>query len=144
MQGFDERVSRVRHTRRMFRRSSFATALWLLAIVLLPVRIANAHLHMCFDGQSPAVTYHAEDVPTHTGTETRDDGHSDRDIDASGATATLHKVNDFDEGASSMISVQLTALALPPLESETPLTAAISPQAPSVFDPHPPARGPPR
>lgn len=49
----------------MFGRYNFA--LWVLAIAMLPVRIVNAHIHLCLDGQEPPTSVHFQDVPTHHG-----------------------------------------------------------------------------
>ena len=127
----------------MLRQSTFATILWLLAIALLPVRIANAHMHMCLDGQKPVVAYHVQDVPTHNGTDTAGDGHSDRDVDASGASATLNKLSDLDNNSLSLLAVYAIALLLPAPESEAPQASSSVVELTPAFDLRPPTRGPP-
>ena len=130
----------------MLRRSGFAKVLWLLAVALLPVRIANAHLHMCLDGQNPLVSYHVEDLPTHHGTDAHGDGHSDRDIDASGATATLTKLNkldDLDDNPVPLLSGGALILLLSAATSEAPQPSLPAFKPASAFDLRPPTRGPP-
>src|SRR5690349_12896603 len=79
-----EKLRSLRHTTRMFRHSPIARLLWLLAIALLLVRVGEAHLHLCLDGQQQQpVAMHVEDAPTHSGLEASADGHNDVDVDLS-------------------------------------------------------------
>jgi hypothetical protein len=55
--------------------------LWLLAILMVVMRVGDVHLHLCFDGGEPPATVHALDA----GTEHVNDGtlgsHDDIDVD---------------------------------------------------------------
>jgi hypothetical protein len=127
----------------MPRRSTFITVLWLLAVALLPIRIANAHLHLCLDGEEPTVSYHVQDVPTHAGNAAQEeDGHTDRDIDA-GATTTFSKLDDRDGGATLLPVAAVAVLLVPAPASPAPQVAASTLALTSDFDLRPPTRGPP-
>lgn len=132
----------MRHTRRMFRRSTFATFLWLLAIVLLPLQSANAHVHLCLDGQEPPVSVHVQDVPTHFGAAAQGEGHSDRDVQVTGSLWTK-KAGDFDDVPLDIVQAYVIAFVLPVRIESAPDVAVHLPHRSSVFALHPPTRGPP-
>lgn len=131
------------HTPAVFRRRTFATLLWVLAIASLPLRVANAHLHLCLDGQDQAVSVHLQDAPTHFDGETvSDNGHNDRDVELSAARA-LSKYDSLDQGTVASFDAYPVALYLPRLKS-VPLSYAVdAPSLETPFELRPPTRGPP-
>lgn len=124
----------------MFRHSKFAVLLWLLAIALLPVRSANAHLHLCFDGREQPVSLHVEDVAAHHGENA--DGHQDRDVRLSDSMST-HKVGAVEDGPLAILGVVVFALLLPEPTVTLPQRTVLVPTLRTVFDLRPPTRGPP-
>lgn len=56
----------------------------LLSVTLLFTRIADSHLHLCFDGGEPPVSLHTLDGDAHHDAE--DTTHNDQDIELPGAT----------------------------------------------------------
>ncbi|MBB6094969.1 hypothetical protein HNQ60_003856 [Povalibacter uvarum] len=125
----------------MFRRSKFAALIWLLAIALLPVRMANAHLHMCLDGQEPRAALHVTDVPMHDGTED-ESGHNDRDVKLS-AALSITKANTLDDTPLPLLETYVLAIVLPVERSVAPPVFVQIPDLTPAFDLRPPSRGPP-
>jgi hypothetical protein len=125
----------------MLRHSFVARLLWLLAIALLLVRVGEAHLHLCLDGQQSAVAMHMEDVPTHSGSDASYDGHNDVDIDLS--AASWAKKVGLDEMPAIVFAAVLLALLLPVLRSTVRPGQLLVPSFTSVFALRPPLRGPP-
>lgn len=127
----------------MFRGSKFALLLWLLAIVLLPVRMANAHLHLCLDGQEPPVSVHVQDTPMHDGVaDVHDDGHTDRDLDVS-KSLTVAKASNLDDVSPALLNVYVLAIVLPAQSHVVPRSVLLTPDLEPAFDLRPPPRGPP-
>jgi hypothetical protein len=139
----DGNEHRFRHTPPVFLRSKWATALWVAAISLLPMRFANAHLHLCADGQQPPVSIHVQDAPTHFEAADSAAGHDDRDVEVPTAKAVV-KVDSADQLALAFIGQYFFALYLPPLTGEPVPTYAANPLLPAPSDLRPPTRGPPR
>lgn len=130
----------------MLRHSTFAALLWLLAIALLPVRLAQAHLHMCLDGQDAPVAVHV-DIPTHHGAADHDDehtggGHNDVDVDVS-TSATVKKAGTFEDLSLDILGVYVLALVLPEHQAVLPPSAYRSVPTTVRFELLPPSRGPP-
>ena len=136
-------LASLRHTRLMFRHSTFATVLWVLAVALLPVRMANAHLHLCLDGQERPVSLHVQDIATHSGAEpTTDQGHNDRDVDVSASLLTVKLSGGMDDAPLVIHLYVLTPLL--PVERPTfSLIDLPSAELTSVVTLRPPVRGPP-
>lgn len=128
----------------MRRLSTFGMVLWLLAIALLPVRMANAHLHLCMDGQQPPVALHVHDVATHDGSQPHaDDNHNDRDVNLS-ATTTVAKSSLVDDGLlPALLHVYVLATLLPPPSAVAPADVSVPSFHSAPLDGPPPARGPP-
>lgn len=127
----------------MVRRSKIATLLWLVAVLLLPMRIANAHLHMCLDGQASPVSMHMADVAAHCGLGHEADGHNDRDVDVSGALIKA-KASTVDDGvAGDTLSAYVLAFLLPVQPHIVPEASLLDPTLSSASGLHPPVRGPP-
>lgn len=125
----------------MLRNSPFAKLLWLLAIALLLVRVGDAHLHLCLDGQQHRVAMHVQDAPTHQGSEASVDGHNDVDIDLS-VSPWVKKVG-LDEMPIIVFAAVLLSLFLPVLLSTVRPYQLLTPAVQSVFGLRPPLRGPP-
>ena len=85
---------------RLSHRSRFALALLCAAFVAL--RIAGAHLHLCFDGSEPPVSLHVADAGAHhAGNDGHDHvagpagGHVDRDVLMSGDFVAKKSTGDL-------------------------------------------------
>lgn len=128
-------------TIRMTRRSPIVKLLWLLAIALLLVRVGDAHLHLCLDGQQYPVAIHVQDAPTHQGPEASFDGHNDIDVDLS--IAPWIKKMGVDEMPIMVFAAVLLVLLLPVLLDAIRPAQLLIPSLPSVFTLRPPPRGPP-
>jgi hypothetical protein len=141
---FDAKQELIRHTpSAMLRHSTFAAVLWVIAVAMLPVRMANAHLHFCLDGQTQPVSLHVQDLPTHHGSDHEDDGHNDRDVDFSASALAAKHSGSSDDHAFDLLSAYVVAFLLP-------LPSGVAPVAPeqvsylsSPVDLRPPVRGPP-
>lgn len=127
----------------MIRRTPLAMLIWLLAIAMLPVRIANAHLHMCLDGQEAPIALHVQDEAGHHDEE-HDGGHEDRDIRVSGP-ALLAKAGLVDKVTPHLAPLAaIEAILLPaPGRVDAPDLSFLAP-SPAIFDLRPPSRAPPR
>ncbi|HEU4602332.1 MAG TPA: hypothetical protein VFS24_10205 [Steroidobacteraceae bacterium] len=125
----------------MGRRSRIGLILWVLAVALLPVRMANAHLHLCLDGQEAPISVHVEDVPGHQDDADFKAGHHDHDVDVSGSM-TVTKSASFALD-NPIISAYVLAIVLP-VEAPRVFSADVAEIHFSVpFTLRPPSRGPP-
>src|SRR5262245_16978258 len=138
----------------MLRQSTFAALLWLLAIALLPVRMAHAHLHMCLDGKDKPVAVHVGDVPTHHGSAAASSGHDDAghndaghndaghnnvDVDVS-ASAIAKKAGPIDEVTLDLLGAYVLALLLPARQPALLPTAPLTSELTACFELRPPSR----
>lgn len=138
--------SELGHTRVNMRRSStFAVLLWVIAVAMLPVRMANAHLHFCMDGQSQPVSLHVQDVAMHSGADHGhdDDGHNDRDVDFSASLLAAKHTHGGDNQDLGLLTAYVVVLLLPVERTVEPFAALDLPEPTSVFTLRPPVRGPP-
>ena len=136
----------IRHTPIVMRRSStFAVLLWVIAVAMLPIRMANAHLHFCFDGQSQPVSLHVQDVPTHTAGSHghQDGGHNDRDVDYSASVVAAKHTNGGGDHDLGLLTAYVVAILLPVECSVEPAAEFRVLDPTSVFNLRPPVRGPP-
>lgn len=117
------------------------TVLWVLAIALLPLRVANAHLHLCLDGQAAAVSLHTQDAASHFDAGDSVPGHDDRDV-AVPAPPAVVKLDTTDHVALACLFVASFALDPAPPRAPVPALPAAAPPD-SIFDLRPPLRGPP-
>jgi hypothetical protein len=114
--------------------------LWILLFVLILVRMGDAHVHLCFDGQEPPRALHiADDRGSHT-----HEGEPDHVCaDVSAMDAALAKKSAASDDA---LPIRLTAAAwllLPPeVRIEAPPVIQ-NPLPPQPFLSLPPSRGPP-
>jgi hypothetical protein len=126
----------------MLRHSSIARLLWLLAIALLLVRVGEAHLHLCLDGQQQQpVAMHVEDAPTHSAAKASADGHNDVDVDLS-VSPWIKKIG-VDELPIIVFASVLLALLLPITQSKSRPAQYLVPNLAAAFSLRPPLRGPP-
>jgi len=130
----------------MLRRSLLARALWVLAIALLLVRVGESHLHLCLDGQEPAVALHVDDAPEHGGVDAslsshNLSGHNDRDIDTS--NLPWAKKVGMDELPAVLLTVLILTLLLPAVRNVPPLSRLLIPAIARPASLLPPLRGPP-
>ena len=118
--------------------------MWVVALALLTVRIADAHVHMCFDGQEAPSSLHVSD-PTalcHLPNGSSGGTHQDQDIDAVGAV--LAKKDSQAQSVDPLPIADIVLLLLAP-----PRGGVIPDAAPAdltVNRPYlrlPPLRGPP-
>ena len=115
---------------------------WALALLLVTVRSADAHVHMCLDGQeSPAALHVADGGVHHAGGANAEQGHNDKDVKYA-VDGTLKKADSGD--AWVIATVWSLAFLLPPRTAELPSDREASPPACNPFFLRPPLRGPPR
>lgn len=128
----------------MWRRLRFnPLLLWTVVIAVLAVRLADTHLHLCFDGQEAPTSVHLADASVHHD-EDHDDGASHADKDINPFVGTLVKSDDdaqplFAFIVGTLLTIDLLAPdhAVPALDWNTP------PASHSPFHLRPPLRGPP-
>lgn len=117
------------------------TCYWVLALLLVVVRSADAHVHMCLDGQEPLAALHVADGGVHHAGADAQQGHKDKDVKYA-VDGTFKKAEYSDAWLIATIW-SLTSL-LPARTTEFP---SYREAAPPVFNPfflRPPLRGPPR
>lgn len=119
---------------------SMTPLLWVIAFALLCVRTADAHVHLCFDGQEPRSSLHVADrAPV---CHKNDGTHLDQDIDALGAVMAKKSADIDTLGPLPIAAVVLFLLALPQRDMDYDLTTQDpSPRLPELFLPL--LRGPP-
>lgn len=130
----------LRHTARMHR--SHRRWFWLVLIAFFATRLADVHLHLCFDGQEPPSAVHVADGAVHDDAHHIDKDHADRDVDMFDAVL-LKKLADPSDAlvavfvAALLLSAVSTRTLLVPLASEPPIDLR------SLLLLRPPLRGPP-
>lgn len=132
------------YSRFMFRRSRLAMGLWILAIVLVAMRMSGIHVHLCSDGQEAPVAVHLLDGSLHHETETSEgaEEHQDQDVDVFGAA--LFKKSDAGGDLLPLAFIFVLLLLLPHARYFFPiLRASALPVGPTAYF-TPPLRGPPR
>ena len=127
----------------MLGQSKIAVVLWLVALALLPIRMANAHLHLCLDGQERPLAVHLLDVPTHHGAVSASSGHNDIDVDVSQTPVSAKKVSNADDLSPAILGAYFIALVFPEPPKRAPRIELATPVVAFDFDLRPPTRGPP-
>ena len=114
---------------------------WILfvSIALLATRIAGSHLHLCFDGSEPPISFHSLDLSDHHGEEEIE--HNDQDVSL--PNATIAKIvttflDAFIVAALAIFIVPLMTASFLPRNR----TAGFFPRLLLLFL-RPPLRGPP-
>lgn len=131
----------------MLRRCPIARCLGYLAIALLLLRVGEAHLHLCFDGQDRTAAMHIEDEPLHDGSQPAVDGHNDLDVDLSVLPWLKNAATeDMSFAAFALFALEALLLArlLPALKTTIRPARLLLPFPDPAFDLRPPLRGPPR
>jgi hypothetical protein len=127
----------------MWRRLRFnPLLLWTVVIAVLAVRLADTHLHLCFDGQEAPASVHLADASVHHDQEHQDDAaHADQDVNP--FIGTIVKSDDAQPLFAWIVGTLLTIDLLPP----DPGVPAFDLASPLTADPpfylRPPLRGPP-
>jgi hypothetical protein len=126
---------------RLFRRPALALVLLLCGTLLL-TRIGGDHLHLCLDGQEPAVVLHGEDGGLHHIGVEAGQPHNDRDIDLQSASTLKSQPRDL-VSAQFLFSPVFELLASNIQARWAPAPSFV--HLPSPFRHlRPPLRGPPR
>lgn len=115
---------------------------WTVAFALFAVQPSGAHIHLCFDGQEPARSYHASDVTGdhHGGGESRD-SHQDQDVSVVEPAAAKKSAQAGGLGPA-LIAALLTLLPPPDRSIARDVTTQNpEPKLPDLFLPL--LRGPP-
>ena len=126
--------------RSLFKSHPLMTAV--LCIALLIVRVGGAHLHLCFDGSEPPVSYHAfEDGSAHE-LPGVDVTHQDADIALAGDLLSKFGKDLIDLPLLLSIAVMLWLVPRPGRTFGFFRSVRIAHDSPSLL--LPPLRGPPR
>lgn len=116
--------------------------LWVVAIALLAVRMTDAHLHMCLDGQEPRSSWHVGDrLPHHDSSE--DASHNDTDVSL--GTLLLLKAGKLDSDDFPLVllgALVLWGFVAPGSRGVVTFDRTAPPIATPFFL-RPPLRGPP-
>jgi hypothetical protein len=118
-------------------------ALWLVLTVMLGVRLGDAHLHLCFDGQKPPASVHVDHASGHDADhhQDTDECHADKDV-------SLLTAGFFKEGATDIPGLLVTLFVLFALMPVKGISLRGRGIAIHRLDPpdylRPPLRGPPR
>ena len=123
------------------RLQSIAPVLWVIAFALLMVRTADAHVHLCLDGQGPRSSFHVSDPEPFCHKDDR--SHQDQDVDAFGDA--LVKKSAQADAVGPLPVADVVLFLLPPqrgTDYEHELTTQNpAPKLPELFLPL--LRGPP-
>jgi len=138
----DARPPKFGYSGQVLRPSKIAFLLLTLATLAVPVRTALTHLHLCFDGQAPAVSLHVQELATHHEIDVSADGHNDLDLALSEAMPAKKLVASPDLSPVILGAWLLTA-HVPPQSYALPPADFVSASPHPVFALHPPSRGPP-
>lgn len=117
--------------------------LWLVLIAFLAIRLGDAHLHLCFDGQEPPASVHMADGSVHDDAHHVDSEHNDRDIQVFDA-ALVKKASGQADVLAALFVASILLLLIPPAAERF----VRRPNDPSSFVRtrfalRPPLRGPP-
>ena len=121
--------------------ASLRATTWLVMFALLATRAADAHWHVCFDGQEPPAGAHVADAGLHNDADHAGKKHNDKDIQFLGISIAKQDLASADvlavaTAAESLFNSYVVPDNLPDCERVAPLTRP---------PPHlrPPLRGPP-
>ncbi len=117
---------------------------WLLALlcaVLLSARADGAHLHLCFDGSEPPVSFHAFDVDLHQDEPQSAAPHQDADVGVLGEILT--KLLTLDLDLPPVLLAALIGLILLQASRERPQFFERRKAVAAALYLRPPLRGPP-
>jgi len=114
---------------------------WLVLIAFIATRLADVHLHLCFDGQEPASQVHASDGAVHDDADHTDGSHEDRDVDVFNAVLLKKLTDPADVLVAAFVVAFL--LLLPVRSYQLPRTPDGPVVLRSILLLKPPLRGPP-
>ncbi|HEY5810335.1 MAG TPA: hypothetical protein VIT67_20345 [Povalibacter sp.] len=115
---------------------------WLVLIAFVATRLADAHLHLCFDGQEAASAMHVADGAVHNDAHHTDSEHADRDVDVFDAVLLKKLADSTDLLALTFVAAWLIFL-IPARRHDWTHDLASPVASRSVFHLKPPSRGPP-
>lgn len=113
----------------------------LFCVLLLGVRAEGAHLHLCFDGSEPPVSFHAFDVGLHHDEPEASTPHQDADVDVAGEIVARLLTPDLDF-PPVLLAALIGLFLLPPQRLPARLPRPSGAVAAASFL-RPPLRGPP-
>ena len=114
-----------------------------LCLALLMLRVGGVHLHLCFDGSEPPVSYHLGDSGVHHIDEhDAGESHSDRDLQIANDLA-VKKPNQGQDATLALLTLTLLLFLLSPVRSPRPARRDDPAPVPSFSWLRPPLRGPP-
>ena len=128
--------------RRMSRARIAHPWFWLMLIAFVATRLADAHLHLCFDGQEAASAMHVADGAVHNDAHHTDSEHDDRDVDVFDVVL-LKKVADSTDLLALTFVVAWLVFLIPTRRHDWPHDLAAPVALRSIFRLRPPLRGPP-
>ena len=113
----------------------------LLCVVLLVVRVGGAHLHLCFDGNEPPVSFHPADDWDHHADAGVSTSHEDTDVALSAASIAKSGKQTLDLPLLALLPLLMWLLL--PTARQVFFTNALRLQRTLAFHLRPPLRGPP-
>lgn len=112
------------------------------ALLLITVRSADAHVHVCLDGQEVPASLHVADGGVHHASVNAQQGHQDKDVKY-GIDGTFQKSDTADVWLAAIVGSLVASLPAP--TADLPQYGQAAPPPPSEpFHLRPPLRGPPR
>jgi hypothetical protein len=107
------------------------------------MRIAGVHLHLCFDGSEPPLSYHVADSGIHHADEHgAGETHSDRDMPVAGDVVAKKSTHGHDAALLWLVSALLLFLLAPARQIRPAATDPPRLRSPVSWL-RPPLRGPP-
>jgi hypothetical protein len=109
--------------------------------MLLIVRTADAHAHLCYDGKEPPVSIHLADGSSHpceSGTSSGHTGDKDVQIASDVALKKAPSVDPWITAAIPFLFQVVSSAGDPPLTANVP-----TPRVETIYFLRPPLRGPP-
>jgi hypothetical protein len=115
-----------------------------LCLALLVLRVGGVHLHLCFDGSEPPLSYHLADSGVHHLDEDHLAGepHSDRDLELA-ADLTVKKSFNDSLAPFAVFALALLLFWVAPGRGERPRAREPIPSFRDFRWRRPPLRGPP-
>jgi hypothetical protein len=114
-----------------------------LCLALVVLRVGGVHLHLCFDGSEPPITYHVADSGIHHLDEhAAGETHSDRDM-ALGEDVLLKKPAKAQESLLFLFAFALLLFLLSRSTEPRPAADARARHRQGLSRLRPPLRGPP-
>ena len=111
-----------------------------VSVALVATRIAGSHLHLCFDGSEPPISFHSLDLNDHHGEEEFE--HNDQDVSLPNATIAKIVPTFLDAFIVAALAIIFIVPLLTPSFLPRNRTASFFPRLLLLFL-RPPLRGPP-